>query len=181
MRSIARYIVGLLIIVALFLLVGLLLPRQVEISRSIVVDAPSGAVWPLVSDLRRFNDWSPWATIDPAGTSYVHEGPETGVGQRLIWRSEHPDVGSGSQEIVEIDPGRSVTSRLQFGDIGEAQASIILTPAGRGTEVTWDFETDLGMNPVTRWLGLFVDGWVGKDYEAGLVRLKSLAERASGS
>lgn len=180
MRSIARYIAGLLVIVALFMLGGLLLPRQVDVSRSIVVDAPSGAIWPLVSDLRRFNDWSPWAAIDPAGTTYVVEGPESGVGQRLIWHSEHPDVGSGRQEIVEVDPGRSVTARLEFGEIGEAQASIILTPAGRGTEVTWDFDTDLGMNPVTRWLGLFVDGWVGKDYETGLERLKALAERSSG-
>lgn len=180
MRSIARYIVGLLIVVAVLLLAGFLLPRQVEVSRAVVIDAPSGAIWPLVSDLKRFNEWSPWAAIDPDGTTYHYEGPQDGVGQRLVWSSAHPDVGSGSQEIIEIDPGRSVTAQLRFGELGEAEASIILTPAGRGTEVTWDFDTDLGMNPVRRWLGLFIDGWVGKDYEAGLARLKQLAEASSG-
>ncbi|TCT13676.1 carbon monoxide dehydrogenase subunit G [Tepidamorphus gemmatus] len=180
MRSIVRYIVGVIIVVALGLIAGLLLPRHVDVSRAIVINAPSGAIWPLVSDLRRFNEWSPWASIDPEGTTYHYEGAKDGVGQRMVWRSAHPDVGSGSHEITEIDPGRSVTAQLRFGELGKAEANIILTPAGHGTEVTWDFATDLGMNPVRRWLGLFIDGWVGKDYEAGLERLKQLAEPPSG-
>ena len=51
-----------------------------------------------------------------------------------------------------------------------------LAAADGGTEVTWGFETDLGMNPVGRWMGLMMDSWIGADYEAGLARLKALVE-----
>lgn len=177
MRSMVRWLAGLLLVVVLLLLAGLMLPRHIEVSRDIVIDAPPAAVWPLVSDLRRFNEWSPWAAIDPAGTTYRLEGADTGVGQILHWASAHPDVGTGRHEIVEIDPARAVTARLEFGETGTARATIILIPAGRGTEVTWDFETDVGFNPVARWIGLMFDSWVGNDYEKGLARLKVLAEQ----
>jgi len=32
------------------------------------------------------------------------------------------------------------------------------------------------MNPMGRWMGLMMDGWVGPDYETGLSNLKSLVE-----
>jgi hypothetical protein len=34
------------------------------------------------------------------------------------------------------------------------------------------------MNPMARWMGLMFDRWIGADYEAGLAKLKQVAERA---
>jgi len=45
-----------------------------------------------------------------------------------------------------------------------------------GTRLTWGFVTDTGFNPMMRWMGVMLDDWVGADYEAGLARLKALAE-----
>jgi Polyketide cyclase / dehydrase and lipid transport len=183
MRWILRIVYGLVAIVVILALASYLLPGTVVVSRSIVIDAPAKAIWPYVSDLKRYNDWQPWAAIDPDGTSYVFEGPDSGVGQIMHWTSEHKNVGSGTQKIVAIDPDRSVDTSLDFGDMGTAEASLTLTPVagtddGR-TEVTWGFKTDLGLNPIERWFGLMFDRWVGNDYEAGLKRLKSTAEAAA--
>ena len=133
-------------------------------------------MWPLLWDLRQFNEWSAWAASDPAGTTYVFEGPETGVGQTMHWSSEHPNVGSGTQEVVSIDPGRSIETRLDFGEMGRAEAALTVITNGKGSEVVWGFTTDLGMNPIARWFGLMFDTWVGNDYEKGLENLKALAE-----
>ena len=36
---------------------------------------------------------------------------------------------------------------------------------------------DMGMNPIGRWMGLTMDGMVGKDFDTGLASLKALAEK----
>ena len=51
-----------------------------------------------------------------------------------------------------------------------------LEPADGSTTVTWRFETDYGFNIVGRFFGLAFAGVVRRDYEAGLARLKELAE-----
>ena len=43
--------------------------------------------------------------------------------------------------------------------------------------VVWLMNGDMGSNPLLRWMTLFVDGMVGKDFEAGLANLKALAEK----
>ena len=45
--------------------IAFVLPRFPVVTRSIDIAAPPAAIYPLVSDLRRFNEWSPWADIDP--------------------------------------------------------------------------------------------------------------------
>ena len=52
-----------------------------------------------------------------------------------------------------------------------------LKPEGNQTQVTWGFESELGLNPMSRWMGLMMDNWVGGDYERGLVNLKTLVEQ----
>ena len=83
----------------------------------------------------------------------------------------HPDY------FVAADPPRQVRIRLVFDGQGEAFSTLRLVRAGAGTKVSWRFTMELGMNPVTRWIGFLVaDRSVGADYERGLARLKELAE-----
>lgn len=182
MRWLIRIVVVLIVIALALAAIGLaILPRTVAVSRYAIIDAPPAEVWPFVSDLRRFNDWSPWAGYDPDGTTYVFEGPETGIGQTMRWSSDHPNVGSGTLTVVSYDPGRAVEMRLDFGQMGTAETTIVLIPSEGGTEVTWGFTTDLGTNPVARWFGLMFDRWVGNDYETGLANLKALVEETKDS
>jgi carbon monoxide dehydrogenase subunit G len=60
--------------------------------------------------------------------------------------------------------------------MGPADAAFELAPQGGGTQVTWTFETELGMNPIKRYFGLMLDRLLGADYEAGLTALKALVE-----
>lgn len=175
MRILKRVLLGLLALLVLLVAVAFVLPRTVHVERSVAIAAPPEAVFPLVNSFRRFNEWSPWAGLDP-NTKYTFEGPDEGVNAKMSW-SGNSDVGTGVQTILESVPSSHVKTSLDFGDQGAAIASFTLTPDGAGTKVTWSFDTDLGMNPIARWFGLFFDGMVGKDYESGLSRLKALAER----
>jgi uncharacterized protein YndB with AHSA1/START domain len=174
-RKILQYL-GLSLVVALA--VAYILPGAVKVQRETVIEAPPEDVFKLVNGFAAFNQWSPWYERDPGG-EYRIEGPPSGVGARLVWASDEPDVGQGSQEIVETIEDRLVRTRLDFGDMGGGHAFFQLEPEGEHTKVVWSFDTDLGLNPVSRYVGLMFDRWIGPDYEYGLARLKALAEEPS--
>lgn len=179
MGPLLRLVFGLLVLAGIVLAVGATLARHVTVARATVINAPENQIFPYVNSLRRFNQWSPWAVRDPKA-QYNFSGPESGVGARMEWKSDHPDLGSGSQEIVASEPNRHVESQLDMGDMGRAEAAYDLDPSGAGTRVTWRFDTDVGANPLMRWMGLTFDRLVGADYQTGLERLRKLVETEHG-
>ncbi|MEL6169292.1 MAG: SRPBCC family protein [Pseudomonadota bacterium] len=173
---ILKWILGLIALLAVVFVAGAyLLPRNVEVARSIEINATADDVFPHVNALQAAENWSPWLGRDPE-VQLTYSGPEAGVGNKLEWMSEHPQVGNGTQEIIGSEPGKSVTSALDFGPMGQATARFDLAEASGVTTVTWGFQSDMGMNPMGRWMGLMMDSWVGGDYEAGLANLKALVE-----
>jgi uncharacterized protein YndB with AHSA1/START domain len=172
LRNLILILVGLAVLLAA---ASYLIPSKVNVSRDIAIAAPPDKVFALVNSTQATTQWSPWTGRDPA-IKLMFSGPETGVGNKMEWTSEMREVGQGVQEITESVPNERVTSALDFGDMGQAVAAIVLAPDGVGTRVTWTLDTDMGMNPIARWMGLAMDGMIGKDYEAGLAKLKSLAE-----
>jgi carbon monoxide dehydrogenase subunit G len=157
------------------LVVAFILPRHAVVTRSIEIAAPPSAVWPIVADLRRFNEWSPWVDLDPVA-AYTFTGPTDGIGQTLNWQSEVQRVGSGAMTVDGLEPDSRVDIGVAFADAGTARSFILLEPAGSGTRATWGIDSDLGFNPIARYFGMMADGVDGPDYEKGLARLKALAE-----
>jgi uncharacterized protein YndB with AHSA1/START domain len=180
MKILKGLLVVVVALVALFLVIGLFLPKNAHVERSIATTASPDAVYGIVSGFRRFNEWSPWAGLDPQAR-YTFSGPATGVGARMEWSSDKPEVGSGSQEITAVEPGRSVTMRLDFAGQSSATSTMVIEPAAGGSLVRWSFDTSYESNFAMRYLGLLFDGMIGADYEKGLSRLKSLAEDASAA
>ena len=167
--------------VAVLVVAATFLPAQHRIERGITVERPVSVVFSLLNGYRSFNQWSPWADRDPSA-EYEITGPESGVGARLAWRGDPRMAGSGWQEITLSRPYERIEMSLDFGPQGQAQSHFELSTVGTGTEVTWVFETDVtaGRDPVSalmgKYFGLFLDQWVGADYEQGLASLKRYAE-----
>ncbi|MGE4253087.1 MAG: SRPBCC family protein [Parvibaculaceae bacterium] len=173
-----RFLLGaayvLIALLVIFMGGAYVLPGEAVVEREITIAAPPGKVFGIVSNLRRFKDFSPWAEIDP-GLHYTFEGPETGIGQKMSWTSDNPQLGSGSQTVVDYQPNTRFATTLDFGDMGDAIAYFNFVPVGSDTKVTWGFKSLL-RNPLERWMGLLFDRWIGADYEKGLAKLKTLAE-----
>lgn len=175
MQILKKLLIAILVLVAALVIVGLFLPSTAHLERSTVISAPQSTVFALVNGYARFNEWSPWAGIDPE-TRYTHQGPAQGVGARQEWQSDHRDVGSGSQEITSSDPYNRVETALDFGPQGTAQAFFDLSPEGDDTKIVWGFDTSFGYNLIGRYFGLLFDRTLGANYEQGLANLKQLAE-----
>lgn len=181
MASLKR-LIGISFAVFAFLFgLGFLLPAQAHVERSLVIDAPPAQVFAQVSDLSAWSAWSPWAKLDPDAQLTV-EG--SGVGQRMIWSSDNPQVGEGSQVVTALESPSHVQTHLEFDGQGLADAAFDLTPMADGqTQVTWSLDSNMRdgvpflMKPVSTYMGFLMDGMVGGDYETGLQNLKAVLEQ----
>ena len=177
---IRKILFGLLAFVAVTIVLGFILPDKVKVQRSALIDAPRETVFALAGDFNRWNEWSPWADIDP-NTKYAIAG--SGLGQSMSWSSQDPKVGSGAQVITDYDPPAKMTTKLSFGEMGGGAATMTFADENGATRVTWTMESRMRqgvpmmMQPMATYMGFFMDGMVGKDYEKGLAKLKAAAER----
>jgi hypothetical protein len=65
---------------------------------------------------------------------------------------------------------------MEFKGQGGATADIRFDKVDEGTKVTWGMDTDMGMNPLAKYAGLFMDQMVGGSFEDGLNSLKQICE-----
>ena len=173
-------LVGFAVLVVAVVAIGFTLPDSARLERSTVIRRPAATVFTVLDGFRHFQEWSPWASLDP-NMQVRREGPISGVGARLVWTSQIDAVGSGSQEIVESEPYTRIVVRLVFSGM-ETQntAQFDLEPDGEtATKVTWRYESTFGSSLVARYFGLMLDRTVGADYERGLARLKAHVETLS--
>ena len=134
---IIKWLIGIVVILAVVFFGGaMFLPKEVSVARSIEIDATPADVFPHVNSLKAGAEWSPWLGRDPE-VQLSYSGPDEGVGAKLDWTSDHPQVGSGSQVISASVPNEKVTTDLDFGDMGSAVANFDLVENAGKTTVTW--------------------------------------------
>jgi effector-binding domain-containing protein len=165
----------------IFLTIGLLLPSNVNVERSVLINRPASTVFVLLNSFRTFRAWSPLAVRDP-DAEYVFSGPSAGVGARMDWQGDPRQVGNGWQEIIESAPFERISMQLDFENQGRAVSYFNIDDRQTAALLTWGFEANLVEGQgffgglLARYFGLFFDQWIGTDYEQGLANLKAYAE-----
>lgn len=157
-----------------FVVIGLMLPARVQVEREILIDAYPATVFALVNDLEQFNRWSGWMDDDP-NVRIAFAGPPAGVGASLSWDGQI--IGSGRLTITASEPFTSVASSIDLGGDSLASTKFFLSQTDLQTRVLWRYERDFGLHLAGRYFGLLLDGIIGPDYAADLVRLKAFAEK----
>jgi len=154
-------------------------PDTFSVQRSIAVKAPAEKIFPLISNFHQWASWSPWENKDPA-MKRSYSGSESGKGAVYAWDG-NKNVGSGRMEILDASSPSKILIKLDFFKPfeGHNTAEFSLRPEGGGTatNITWLMH---GPAPfMHRLMQVFMnfDKMIGKDFEAGLAKLKSLAEK----
>ena len=160
----------------LFAVVVAMQPADFRVARSIIIAAPSSSVFPLVDDLHKFQDWSPWAKIDPTCQT-AFEGPSAGTGAIFTWAGNNK-VGEGRMTITQSRPSELIQMKLDFIRPFKAtnMAEFTFEPEGNQTKVTWSMSGK--RNFFFKAFGLFMDcdKMIAPDFEKGLASLKVIAE-----
>ena len=150
-------------------------PGDYKVVRSEVLAAAPGAVFPHVNELRKWNDWSPWAEKDPDAKNEF-EGPASGVGAVFRWAGNR-EVGRGSMTIMESRPSEYLRLRLEFVEPfpDACDVEFAFKAEGAGTRVTWTMSGHHGFMSKAVCLFMDLDQMIGGDFEKGLSKLGAVA------
>ena len=174
----ALKVIGIILLVIVVGVGGfvMFLKGESHLERSIIIKAPAEKVFMVVNDFSQNNQWSPWFMIDP-DTKYVFSENTVGVGAYYSWDSEHPDVRTGKQEIMESIENEYVNTQMWFGGMtGTYTAAYILKPLDNGVELTWTLESKADNAGEKFFIDYISEEAIGGVYEEGLKNLKIYVE-----
>jgi hypothetical protein len=178
---IKKILLGLVAVIAILLVLAAFRPAVMVVERSVTVSAPPSAVFAVVNDFGRWDEWSPWAKLDPE-MKKTFEGPATGVGAVYQW-SGNNEVGEGSMTLTGSAPDQKIDIKLAFlrPFPGESDVQFLFAPEGDGTKVTWAMQSPQPF--IARLIGLFVnfEKMCGEQFSQGLGDLKQVVEQPSGA
>ena len=148
-----------------------------RVERSATIKAPPEKVFALINDFHNWGQWSPWEKLDPT-MKRTHSGAPSGKGAIYEWEG-NSKVGAGRMEITEPTPRSKVVIKLDFIKPFEGHniAEFTLQPQGDSTQLKWAMH---GPTPfVSKVVQVFasMDRLIGKDFEAGLAKMKAVAEQ----
>lgn len=174
---VALGLVVLLVIVGVLLVVVARQPDTFRVERSRTIDAPVAVVFAQVNDYRLWQQWSPWAKLDPA-MQVSYEGPATGVGAVQRWRG-NSQVGEGSSTIVESRPDELIRMRLEFLKPFKANNEAVFTfvPVEDQVRVTWAMTGPKNLLFKAMHMVMDVDKMCGQAFEEGLQELEVQARQ----
>jgi uncharacterized protein YndB with AHSA1/START domain len=166
------------VLVLAFVAYVALQPSDFRVTRSATIQAPAADVFTHVNDLHKWQDWSPWAKLDPAAKA-TFEGPPAGPGAIFKWDG-NSQVGAGTMTVTDSRPGELVRLKLDFVKpmAGTSTTELTFKPQGNQTTVTWAM---FGQNDfVSRAICMFMnqDKMVGGAFEQGLANMKAIVEGA---
>ena len=152
-------------------------PDSLHVERTTAIKAPPDKIFGIINDFHSWGSWSPWEKLDPA-MKKTYSGAGSGKGAVYEWEG-NSQVGKGRMEITDASQPSYVTIKLDFIQPFETHnvARLRLVPQGDSTNVTWTMD---GPSPyIAKLIGVFVnmDKMLGKDFEAGLSNLKTVAEK----
>jgi hypothetical protein len=174
MKFLKSIVLVVLLLPIVLLLVAFFLPSKYRVERDEVIKAPSEAIYPWLSQLRKWPEWTVWNTNHDATLACAYSGPAEGAGAEMSWTAKS---GNGSIKLTAADAKSGVKYDLNF-EAGKFLCSggLSMAAAEGGTRVTFSNEGEFGKNPVRRYFGLFIDKKMGGMFEKNLRDLKLKAE-----
>jgi Polyketide cyclase / dehydrase and lipid transport len=152
-------------------------PAFSTVSRSAVLPASAETIFPHINSLKNWQDWSPWAQLDPNAKA-TFSGPETGPGAQFSWQGNN-QVGAGTMTIAESEPSKRIKIKLDFLKpmASSSFAEFTLQPEGAGTRVTWTMSGERPFGARLMCTLFNADKMVGGMFEKGLANLASVSSK----
>lgn len=156
-----------------------LLPNDLGVTRTVAIERPRAAVYAMANDLRIAKEWSPYYAMDP-DAEYAFSGEGPGAGQTMRWISTVRQVGSGRISIVDSAPNESIDSIIELGERATMNSRFEVRRAEGGSAVAWSVTArcaEGAINVPCRYMNLILRSQIRAQLDAGLTRLKTLAEQ----
>ncbi len=165
-----KILLGLVAVIALFLIVAAMQPADYRVERSLTIAATPAVLFDQVNDHKKFATWNPWDKMEPSSKT-TYSGTDSGVGAIASWKGEK--VGEGSATITEGKPGELVRQRMDWKKPMEGVSTVDFTfkPEGDKTTVTWAMYGKNGFAGKAMSLFMDCESLCGPEFDKGLADL----------
>jgi hypothetical protein len=171
-----RLLIGLVLLIAAFATVVALQPDDYRLTRMTTIAAPAAAIFPHVNDLHRWEDWSPWAKVDP-NARVTFGGAPAGPGAVFSWDG-NDKVGAGTMTITDSRANDLVRIKTDFAKpfAGTSYTEFVFSQTGNQTDVIWTMTGTHSFIGKAMCLFMPMETMLGPDFEKGLAQMKRVVE-----
>ncbi len=165
-----------LALIVLILVAGAFMPKEFHFEGKQNIKSSRDIAWSNVVNLRNHDKWSQWRVLDP-NMQIGYTGDDGQVGSKMMWTSEHSEVGNGTQTITGIDGKDRVNFDVDFGGKGSAKSYLMVSGDTTQCLVTWglDIQAPYPMNAI---MGMMMKKEMMDDmFTKGLGMLKDVCEK----
>lgn len=171
MKRVLKVIIA---IIALSGIIGLFMPSDLYVQRTIQINSSVEKVFEQVAILPNWDNWMPWKEMDSSLVCYWND-ITTGVGAYYTWTMAEGKE-EGRLEIIELSANKHMKTKVEFGQAGQGNGHWHFTPNAHGVEVSWGLSMDMGANPYVKIMAPLMDAMMGPDFEKGLANIKNYCE-----
>ncbi len=163
-------------LILLFVFIGLILSNNINIRRTIEIDAPFSVIHHQVNNLEQWPVWSPWLSMDPTIKTSLGD-IKSGVGAYQSWAGQS---GAGELTFTESSVESGVVYDMNFvGDSTIYQVGLIYQESGSKTLVTWYMTGEMQPLIIGNYFAQIMDALIGDSFTIGLEKLKEVSERVN--
>lgn len=169
-------VIALVVLLALILIYAATRPDTFHVERSISIKAPPEKIFALINDFHKWDAWTPY-NKDPAMKRTYGENT-AGKGAKYAWEG-NKEVGQGEITITDTTPPREIEMELHMIKPFEGRNHVVFSidAAGDSTRVTWALEDRHSYMVKVMTMFFNLDKMIGGDFEVGLAKLKTVAEK----
>ena len=181
MKFLKGLLITVLLLIALVTILGIVLPKEYSVERSLVIDACPAVVYDEFAHFKNWEKWSPWAEKDSIIQS-TYEGEDGTVGAVHNWTGNPEISGVGKMTMTEMNP-QEIKYDLEFIVPFESKSKgyFKMEEAEGGVKVTWGDEGEMPF-PMNIIAGIFmdIDAKIGVDFEKGLQNMSEVLAGQTG-
>ncbi|KPH96532.1 hypothetical protein AMS58_00235 [Pseudoalteromonas porphyrae] len=155
----------------LLLVLGLVLPQQYQVNKSIIIQAEQVIIEPYINDFSKWQLWSPWEAVDPSIIFDV-SNPSSGVGAHQFWQS---NWGFGEMTITNITPS-TIHLNILFNEEHIATGTINFTRKANGNLISCTLLGEVTTPILGGYLALISQYILTNTVELGLNNLKTVVQ-----
>jgi len=185
MMRVLEFIVALIIVAVLGVVVGVIMPGNGHVERSLVIGKDMRQVYDVMNNFRRFEDYSSLRQTNPK-LQYELSGKDYGPGAEISWKGG--SVSDGKLTIASAEPaffkvdGTANSAKIVWNlDNGwrgqDKHFTLDLERQGSRhqlTHVTWSYDVAYGFNLVNRYSNLYIHGQPDSFIQTSLGNLQNV-------
>ncbi|MCC9606654.1 SRPBCC family protein [Blastopirellula sp. JC732] len=180
MKLVVRSVLALMVLITIPFFVALFMPREITVTRQIVIERPRAEVFDFIKLLKNQEKFSIWGTL-PGERQVSIQGEDGTEGAIIAWKSDDSNIGAGEQEITGIKQGERIDFLIRYTKPYAAIDSTYMQTDDiydNQTQVTSTYITT--MNYPTNLFLVFAEEMISDQVEISLERLKRILENPPG-